>query len=99
MKNKEFAHLGPFRDPIWICSTFTLQRNIQGELFPPKMEKQQREKVYSKIEKQLLSLGSLKEPAFYQTQNLSSLDKERIFEHFFLFRGVSRYSFGPRVYL
>ncbi len=71
------------KNPIWLGSSLTLQRNLARYKFPTKLSEVEMGKVSDLLADTLQKKGDLKNPAYLPADKLSPLDKEFIFEHFF----------------
>ncbi len=69
-------------NPIWLATSFLLQRNLAKYLFPPKMNERQYEQTLTLLKEQLLQSPSLQHPVWINAQETSTLDKEFLYEHF-----------------
>ncbi|NRA89950.1 MAG: hypothetical protein HRU43_02320 [Simkaniaceae bacterium] len=67
---------------IWMASSFYLQRNLASNVFPPKLSASESLQVLISLEKTLLSSPTLKNPSFFQIEELQTEQKEFILEHF-----------------
>lgn len=67
---------------VWLASTFNLFRNIEKFKFPAKLDEDRRKQILALLSKELLSIEGFKQPAFIKAEELSSLQKEYLTEHF-----------------
>lgn len=67
---------------IWLASTVRLLRNIEKFKFPLKLDGDRRKQIVSLLSKELLANGQLKQPLLLKAEELSSLEKEYLVEHF-----------------
>jgi len=68
------------KNPIWLGSSLTLQRNLARYKFPPKLSDVEMAKVSILLAETLQK--DLKNSTYFPADKLSPLDKEFIFEHF-----------------
>ena len=67
---------------IWLATSFLLHRNLARYNFPPKMNERQLQQTLSNLKDQVLQSTLLKNPTFLNSDEISTLDKEFLFEHF-----------------
>jgi protein arginine kinase len=67
---------------IWLASTVELQRNIEKFKYPGKLELDRKQQIISLTGKDLLNLGSMRQATLLKAEDLSSLEKEYLSEHF-----------------
>lgn len=67
---------------IWLCSTLSLSRNIEKFDFPDKLSLEKRQQIMALLSRELLKNGNLKNPRFFQAENLLPIQKEYLVEHF-----------------
>lgn len=67
---------------IWIGSSLRLIRNIDGFLFPGKLEAEKQKQLLTLICNVALHIKELAHPLFFEASNLKPQDKEFLFEHF-----------------
>ncbi len=67
-------------NPIWLGSSINFFRNIEKYQFPAKLDLERRKQIISILHKELSS--QLKEPKLLKAEELSSLEKEFLGEHF-----------------
>lgn len=75
---------------IWLASTVSLTRNIQKFKFPGKLEADRQSQMIALISKEMLACKQLAQPGLFKAEELSSLQKEYLIEHF-----LSQNSFHP----
>jgi protein arginine kinase len=68
------------KNPIWLGSSLTLQRNLTRYKFPSKLSELEMTKLSILLTEAFQK--DLKQPAYFPADKLSPLDKEFIFEHF-----------------
>lgn len=68
---------------IWMGSKITLHRNLEKFNFPGKLPTDKRKQIMALISKELLSNELLKNPKLLNAEEMSSMDKEFLVEHFF----------------
>lgn len=73
------------KNPIWLATSLILLRNLNKFKFPPKLSEKETPQTLNPIEKILKTSSELKNPIFLPAEELSSLDKEFLFEHFLCF--------------
>lgn len=71
-------------EAIWLGSSLILRRNLAGYNFPGKLSIPEKEQVLEKIKNGLKAMES---PHFFQQKDLSSQDRELLYEHFLFLRG------------
>lgn len=69
-------------NPIWIASTLKLYRNVNKYLFPSKLESSKQKQLLQLISKSILPLDVLSKPLFLEAQEIGSIGKQYLFEHF-----------------
>ena len=69
-------------NPIWLGSTLNMYRNIEKFKFPSKLDEERRKQILSLLSKELLSMEGFVQPAFFKAEDLTSLQKEYLAEHF-----------------
>jgi protein arginine kinase len=67
---------------IWPASSYILHRNLAKYLFPSKLASQEAHQALQLMKNALLALKELKEPLFLKAGEITTLDKEFLFEHF-----------------
>lgn len=75
---------------IWIASSLILRRNLARYYFPSKLKGNDFEVVLQSIKKAVLEQPSLKNPLFFSDKEIPINDRELLFEHFLLMRGMSK---------
>lgn len=78
-ENKLWGNNG---NSLWLASTIQLYRNIEKYKFPAKLASDRRKQIVSLVSNELLNLPSLDKPSLLKAENLSSLEKEFLVEHF-----------------
>lgn len=81
----------PWRDnsnPIWLATTLKLYRNMAKYLFPSKMEPTRQKQLLDVMSKALCSIKELSHASFLQGDEISSLEKQFLFEHFLFLQGL-----------
>jgi len=68
--------------PIWMASSFFLQRNLSSALFPQKMQEDDSLQALTTLKQSLLKSPSLKAPSFFEMEELKTAEREFILEHF-----------------
>lgn len=69
-------------NPIWLGSTLNLYRNVEKFKFPLKLDEDRRKQILALLSKELLGMDSFVQSAFFKAEDLSSLHKEYLTEHF-----------------
>src|SRR3984885_10139069 len=72
-------------NPIWLATSFLLHRNLAKFNFPSKMNEQQFEQIRTSLQEQLLKSPLLQNPTALNASEISTVDKEFIYEHFLCF--------------
>lgn len=67
---------------IWLASTISLSRNIEKFKFPVKLDGDRQKQIISAINKELQSSGKLLNPKLIRAEEISSLQKEYLVEHY-----------------
>ena len=67
---------------IWLASAINLHRNIEKFNFPGKLSTERRKQVVSLLSKEILSIGTLKNPTLIRAEEIGPLEKEFLVEHF-----------------
>lgn len=70
------------KNPIWLASTISLQRNIEKFKFPGKLDSERKKQIISLFSKHLLSMPGLINPQLIKGEELNFLEKEYLGEHF-----------------
>ena len=68
--------------PIWMASSFFLQRNLSSSMFPQKMKEPDSLQALTTLKQALLSSPSLEAPSFFEMEELRTAEREFILEHF-----------------
>ncbi len=68
--------------PIWIASSFFLQRNLASDPFPQKMDSGNSQQVLGALKQSLLASTSLDMPEFFEFNAIKTAEKEFLLEHF-----------------
>ena len=69
---------------IWFGSSLILRRNLAHHNFPSKLSPPEREQVLQALQN---GLKGIENPHFYHQKELSSADRELVYEHFLFLRG------------
>lgn len=72
-------------NPIWLATSFLLQRNLVKYLFPGKMQPHELQQTQSVMKESLIPL--LKKPMGLQADQLGLLEREFLYEHFLCVNG------------
>jgi protein arginine kinase len=67
---------------IWLASTISLSRNIEKFKFPVKLDGDRQKQIISAINKEFQSSDKLVNPKLVRADEISSLQKEYLVEHF-----------------
>ena len=70
-------------NPMWPLSVFSLRRNIGKYPFPAKLEEGQTQQLFEFMRNVLQSASFFQEPAILKSAEISPIDREYLFEHFF----------------
>lgn len=68
---------------IWLASTATLTRNIEKFKFPSKLDNERRKQMIAQLNKEIVSISEIKKPQLLRAEELNSIDKEYLTEHYF----------------
>lgn len=68
--------------PIWIASSFFLQRNLSSQPFPMKMTATESEATLSALKQSLMKTSHLNIPIYYDMSELKTWEREYLLEHF-----------------
>lgn len=68
--------------PIWIASSFFLQRNLSSEPFPMKMNATESEVTLTALKQTLMNVPQLEIPIYYEMSELKTWEKQYLLEHF-----------------
>lgn len=79
---------------IWIASTLNLIRNLEKYNFPGKLAEDKRRQIVSLLSRDFLSCDQLNNPQVINAQDLQSIDKEFLVEHFLSNQGFHQASVG-----
>jgi len=74
---------------IWLASTLQLHRNIEKFKFPQKLEGEKKEHILSLFSKAIGEVKDLKNPLLLKGNELSSIEKNFLLEHYLIFEGLS----------
>lgn len=81
-----FALKKPWSDdnnnPIWLASTVKLQRNIEKHKFPCKLDVERKKQIIALSARELQALEPLTGASLLKGEELDSLEKEYLVEHF-----------------
>lgn len=67
---------------IWLGSTLSLHRNLEKLPFPNKLPSDKQKQIISILTRALFAENSLNQPQSFQSDELSSIQKEFLIEHF-----------------
>lgn len=67
---------------VWLASTVSFRRNIEKYKFPAKLPNDRRKQLITHVGKEILADSTLLQPKLYKGEDLASLDKEFLMEHF-----------------
>jgi len=79
---------------IWLGSTLTLMRNLDKFNFPGKLGTDKRNQIVSLLTKVFLGSHQLKKPKLIRAEDMSSIEKEYLVEHFLSHLSFHRASKG-----
>lgn len=85
----------PWRDnsnPIWLATTLKLYRNVAKYLFPTKMDGARQKQLLEVLSKALCGISDLHHAAFLHGNEVSSLEKQFLFEHFLFLQALQEAS-------
>ncbi|MCB1083086.1 MAG: hypothetical protein KDK61_02150, partial [Simkania sp.] len=68
--------------PVWIASSFFLQRNLASDPFPHKMDSGNSQRILGALKQSLLSSEYLENPQFFEFDAIKTTEKEFLLEHF-----------------
>lgn len=74
-------------NPVWLASSFILQRNFSNSLFATKLEGAKLSSLLQEEKKVLEEVHEKNTLCFLPAEELSALDKEFLFEHFLCLEG------------
>lgn len=69
-------------NPIWLATAFLLHRNLAKFNFPSKMDERQSGQIVASLKEKLLKSPLLQNPIHLNASDVSTLDKEFLYEHF-----------------
>ncbi|NDD59035.1 MAG: protein arginine kinase [Chlamydiae bacterium] len=69
-------------NPLWPATSFFLHRNYLGSSFPQKMNEAQCIKMVDQLSQLLIKMQQLQNPVCLKAEDLSSNEKEFLYEHF-----------------
>lgn len=75
-------------NPIWLATTLKLYRNVSKYLFPAKMEAVRQKQLLDVMSRSLCSIKDLDKAVFLRGDQISSLEKQFLFEHFLFLQGL-----------
>lgn len=75
---------------IWFGSTLTLNRNLEKFNFPEKLSLEKGKQIVPLLSQIILSNDQLKKPQLIQSENMASLEKEFLVEHFLSDQGFQQ---------
>lgn len=81
-------------NPIWLATSFILHRNLAKFNFPSKMNDQQLEQIRSSLQEQLLKSHFLQNPVALNASEISTVNKEFLYEHFLCFENFQNAAGG-----
>ena len=79
---------------ICLGSTLTLFRNLEKFKFPGKLSTDKRKQIISLVTRDLLANDQLKNPKIFNAEELSSIEKEFLVEHFLSDQGFNQAEAG-----
>src|SRR3989344_2854117 len=82
------------KNPIWLASSFVLLRNVGKYKFPSKLTETEAKNIFKTVCETLQKSAVLKNPSCLPAQDLSSLEKELLFEHFLCMEGFQHAAVG-----
>lgn len=68
--------------PIWMVSSFFLQRNLSFSLFPSKMSTEESYATLTTLKHSLIGVSQFKDSVFYDIDRLNTWEREYLFENF-----------------
>lgn len=71
-------------EAIWLGASLILRRNLAQYNFPGKLGLNEKEQVIGKLQN---AMKGMQNPKFFSQKDLSSSDRELLYEHFFFLRG------------
>lgn len=81
-------------NPIWLASSIGLQRNIEKFKFPNKLDLERKKQIVTLAGRELLTLDPLKDSCLLKAEELSSLEKEYLVEHYLSIHSFHQASTG-----
>ena len=88
-KNNKFSlqliEAHPWRDnsnPIWLATTLKFYRNVSKYLFPGKLDPKRQNQLLGVMAKAICAVKDLHDTVFLHGDEVSSLEKQFLFEHF-----------------
>lgn len=87
------------QNAVWLASTLRVNRNIERFSFPAKLDTERKQYIASIILDSLSSIELIKEGFPVKAEEISSLEKEFIIEHFLIFEGVSEVQQGTAFFV
>lgn len=79
---------------IWLGSTLTLYRNLDKFKFPPQLPTDRKQQIISMLTKELIRSKELHAPKSILAEQISSIDKEFLVEHFLSDQGFHQTNTG-----
>jgi len=73
---------GNNKNSLWLASTIQLYRNIEKYKFPAKLTADRRKQIVSLVSNELLGSSHLDKPTLLKAEELSTVEKEFLVEHF-----------------
>ncbi|MBA2727399.1 MAG: protein arginine kinase [Parachlamydiaceae bacterium] len=70
------------QNSIWLASTVKLQRNIEKFKFPIKLDLERKKQIVTLAAKELMAQEALKKSYLLKAEEMTSLEKEYLVEHF-----------------
>lgn len=101
--NEKYNLLSPFchfklwsnnENPIWLASTLNLYRNIEKFKFPAKLDEERSKQIIALLSKELLAIDGFAHPVLFKAEELTSLQKEFLFEHFLFNQSLNSTGIG-----
>src|SRR5438552_3946867 len=75
---------------ILVASSLILRRNLAQYNFPGKLQGHEVEQVLSILKQALMKISGIENPQMYNTQDLSSSERELVCEHFLFLQGFQQ---------
>ena len=82
LKMKENPFWEKSDTPIWIASSFFLQRNLASSPFPQKLDQAHSLNILTSLKKSLLEVKALDMPQFFGFEEIKGTEIEFLCEHF-----------------